>query len=184
LVVRHALHAKEMGVDDQWENIFQSRCTIKERVSFLIIDGGSCTNVTTTTLVEKLKLPTTNHPSPYQLQWLNNGNQIKVTQQVLISFSIGKRYNDEVLCDVIPMDACCLLLGRHWQFDSDAKHDGEKNTYTIKLNEKTITLTPLSPSQIHVTRTPKNTEDSLFLSGDHMERILMNEEPVFALLMV
>ncbi|GAV90675.1 hypothetical protein CFOL_v3_34081 [Cephalotus follicularis] len=64
LVIRHALHVKEVGDDDQRENIFHSRCIIKERVCSLIIDGGSCSNVAATTLVDKFKLPTTAHPSP------------------------------------------------------------------------------------------------------------------------
>ncbi|GAV90674.1 hypothetical protein CFOL_v3_34080, partial [Cephalotus follicularis] len=139
LVIRCALYVKEVGDDDKRENIFHSRCISRERVISLIIDGGSCTNAAATTLVDKLKLPTTAHPSPYKLQWLSNGNQIKVTQQVLLSLSIGKRYKDEVLCDVIPMDAYHILLGRPWQYDRSAKHDGRKNTYTINIDEKIIT---------------------------------------------
>ena len=59
-------------------------------------------------------------------------------------FSIGKRYVDEVICDVIPMDACHLLLGRPWQFDREALHDSRKNAYTFKMDKKTITLHPSS----------------------------------------
>ncbi|GAV75297.1 hypothetical protein CFOL_v3_18776 [Cephalotus follicularis] len=139
--------------DDQRENIFQSRCSIKGRVCSLIIDSGSCTNITATTIVEKLNLSTTPHPSPYKLQWLNDGNHLKVSQQVLLSFSIGKNYEDEVLWDVIPMDACHLLLGRPLQYHRSVKHDGRKNTYTLKIDEWSILLTPLIPSQIHVTQT-------------------------------
>ncbi|GAV75298.1 hypothetical protein CFOL_v3_18777 [Cephalotus follicularis] len=119
---------------------------------FFDIHSGSCTNVAATTLVEKLNLSTTPHPSPYKLQWLSDGNQLKVSQQVLLSFSIGKNYEDEVLCDVIPMDACHLLLGRPWQYDRSVKHDGRKNTYTVKKDEMSILLTPLIPYQIHVTQ--------------------------------
>ena len=75
----------------------------------MIIDGGSCTNVAGTTLIENLNLPTLKHPRPYKLQWLNNCGE--VNKQVLISFSIGK-YKGEVLCDVVPMHAGHLLLGR------------------------------------------------------------------------
>ena len=39
-----------------------------------------------------------------------------MNKQVLVSFSIGK-YEDEVLCDVVPMQAGHLLLGRPWKFD-------------------------------------------------------------------
>ena len=77
----------------------------------MIIDGGSCTNVTSTTMVEKLGMPTSKHPRPYKLQWLNDSGEVRVNKQVLVSFSIGK-YKDEVLCDVVPMQAGHLLLGR------------------------------------------------------------------------
>ncbi|XP_052888020.1 uncharacterized protein LOC108468222 [Gossypium arboreum] len=66
------------------------------------------------------------HPSPYKLQWLNDGGELKVTKQVLVSFNIDK-YSDEVLCDVVPMHAGHLLLGRPWQFDRRVQHDGYAN---------------------------------------------------------
>ena len=47
------------------------------------------------------------------IQWLNDGEKIKVTQSVRVLFSIGA-YSDFVDCDVIPMEACSLLLGRPW----------------------------------------------------------------------
>ena len=34
----------------------------------MIIDGSSCTNVASTTMVEKLGMPTIKHPRPYKLQ--------------------------------------------------------------------------------------------------------------------
>jgi len=36
------------------EKIFHTRCTINTRVCSLIVDRGSCANVASTTLVEKL----------------------------------------------------------------------------------------------------------------------------------
>jgi len=113
LVIRRALHAKEVDPnDEQREQIFHSRCTIKGKVCSLIIDSGSCTNVASTNLINKLGISTSSHPNPYKLQWLNQGSDMKVTKQALLSFSIGKSYQDQVLCDVIPMDACHMLLGR------------------------------------------------------------------------
>jgi len=66
--------------------------------------------------------------------------EVKVTKQVVVSFSIGK-YVDEVLCDVVPMQASHLLLGRPWQYDRKAIHDGVKNRCIVK-HGKTITLVP------------------------------------------
>ncbi|RVW62204.1 hypothetical protein CK203_066443 [Vitis vinifera] len=56
----------------------------------------------------------------------------KVNKQVLVSFSIG-RYKDEVLCDIVPMHAGHILLGRPWQFDRKVNHDGFKNSVVVSL---------------------------------------------------
>jgi hypothetical protein len=139
---------KEDDMEQQRENIFHTGCHINNKVCSMIIDGGSCTNVAGTTLVEKLNLPTLKHPRPYKLQWLNDCGEIKVNKQVLISFSIG-RYKDEVLCDVAPIHAGHILLGRPWQFDRKVTHDGFKNKYSFVKDSRTITLVPLTPRQVY-----------------------------------
>jgi hypothetical protein len=60
-----------------------------------------------------------------------------VTKQVRVPFSI-KTYHDKVLCDVAPMSASHLLLGRPWQFDKDVTYNGRKNTYSFMLNGKKV----------------------------------------------
>ena len=120
---------------------------MQNRVCTVIIDGGSCTNAASTEMVEKLSLVTMRHPKPYRLQWLSDSGEVKVTKKVVIPFSIGK-YVDEVQCDVIPMQACHLLLGRPWQFDRRVIHDGYSNRYSFVLNQQPISLKPLTPRQV------------------------------------
>jgi hypothetical protein len=91
----------------------------------LIIDSGSCVNVCNTTLVSKLNLCTVKHVKPYRLQWLNDSGEVKVNKQVVVPFLIRK-YVDEVLCDVVPIQASHILLGRPWQYDKKAIHDRVK----------------------------------------------------------
>jgi hypothetical protein len=162
LVARRALSAqvKEDDMEQQRENIFHTRCHINNKVCSMIIDGGSCTNVASTTLVEKLNFPTLKHPMPYKLKWLNDCGEIKVTKQVLISFSIGK-YKDEVLCDVVPMHAGHILLGRPWQFDRKAIHDGFKNRYSFVKDSRTVTLIPLTPRQVYEDQVKLKRENEL-----------------------
>ena len=114
----------------------------------VIIDWRSCTNVASAELVEKLDLPTTKHPRLYKLQWLNDYGEVKVTKQVLISFSIGK-YKDAIFCDVVPMHMGHLLVGRPWQYDRKVTHDGFKNHYVFLMEGKSITLAPLNPRQAY-----------------------------------
>ena len=79
---------------------------------------------------------------------VNDCGEISVTKQVLLSFTIGP-YRDDVLCDVIPMHAGHILLGRPWQFDKKVIHDGFKNKYSFQHKGKPITLYPLTPAQVH-----------------------------------
>lgn len=118
LVIRRSLNAIQ-GNDDSWlrDNIFQTRCTSHGKVCNLIIDSGSCTNVVAEEMVTKLNLKTEPLIQPYKIQWFQKGNGLKVTKKCLVSFSIGKNYKDEIWCDVVPMDACHMLLGRPWQYD-------------------------------------------------------------------
>ena len=114
----------------------------------MIIYGGSCPNVASTTIVEKLGMPTSKHPRPYKLQWLNDSGEVRVNKQALVSFSIGK-YEDEVLCDVVQMQVGHLLLGRPCQFDRKVQHNGFTNKYLFVHNQRTVTLVPLTPSQVY-----------------------------------
>ncbi|XP_022023527.1 uncharacterized protein LOC110923773 [Helianthus annuus] len=147
LIVQRTLNiaAAPPADDTLWlrNNIFRTRCTSKGKVCTVIIDGGSCENVVAVEMVEKLGLKAEPHPDPYQLTWLKKGNIVKVTQRCLVTFSIGNKYSDEVWCEVIPMDACHLLLGRPWQYDRRTKHDGFRNTYSFRKDGVNIVLAPL-----------------------------------------
>jgi hypothetical protein len=68
--------------------------------------------------------------------------------QVLVAFQIGK-YEDVVLCDIVPIQTGHLLLGRPRQFDRHVKYDGFTNMYSFVLNQRSITLVPLRPQQAY-----------------------------------
>ncbi|XP_056864057.1 uncharacterized protein LOC130511197 [Raphanus sativus] len=149
LVTRRALSVQTKTNDkEQRENLFHSRCLISDKVCSLIIDGGSCTNVASDTLVKKIGLVTRPLARPFRLEWLNEAGEQYVKEQVTVPLSIG-RYEDEVVCNVLPMDACHVLLGRPWQFDKKAVHDGFTNRHSFDHKGKKITLVPLSPSEVH-----------------------------------
>jgi len=89
------------------------------------------------------------------------------------------------LCDVLPMDACHLLLGRPWKFDRNVIHNGRSNTYYFKLNGRSYTLIPLLPSQVQLIHKPnleENTsEKALFLSETRVERSINKDKTILAL---
>jgi len=68
LVLRRTLNGHmDANHAEQRENIFHTWCTINCHICSLIVDGGSYTNVASTTLVEKLKIKAEAHPQPYSI---------------------------------------------------------------------------------------------------------------------
>ncbi|KAF8048350.1 hypothetical protein N665_2555s0001 [Sinapis alba] len=134
--------------EEQRENMFHTRCLVKDRLCSLIIDGGSFTNVASVSIVNKLGLETMKPPTPYNLQWLSDQGDMRVTKKFVVPLEIG-RYQDEIRCDVLPMDYVHILLGRPWQYDKRAIHDGFTNKHAFQHKGKKITLVPLTPHEIH-----------------------------------
>ncbi|GJV46367.1 putative CCCH-type zinc finger family protein [Tanacetum coccineum] len=69
------------------------------------------------------------------------GPALKVTEICKVPLAIKKHYNELVTCDVVDMEACHVLLGRPWQHDVDATHQGiisPKNA----LGSKTLVASP------------------------------------------
>jgi hypothetical protein len=131
----------------QFHNLFQIFFVIKDCRVRTIIDGGNCNNLVSADFMAKIGLTTRLHSHSYYIQWLNNSGKAKVTHIAHVHFSIGT-YHDYTDCDVVPMQACSLLLGRSWEFDTDAIHYGRSNKYTLVHNGKKITLLSLTPNEI------------------------------------
>ncbi|GJZ54739.1 putative nucleotidyltransferase, ribonuclease H [Tanacetum coccineum] len=149
LVVRRScLTPKADGDDWLKHNIFQSTCTIPGKVCTFICDFGSCDSLIAAKAVQKLGLKSENHPKPYKLQWLKKGGEVTVSKRVHVPFSVGNTYKDNVWCDVVPVDACHLLLGRPWEYDHDVTHNGRTNTYSFLFGGVKITLMPNNPKEV------------------------------------
>ncbi|XP_048630705.1 uncharacterized protein LOC125604320 [Brassica napus] len=186
LVTRRALSTLFDPETIQRENIFHTRCSVDHKVCSLIIDGGSCTNVASKYLVDKLGLIKTAHPRPYRLKWLNDETELKIAEQVVVSFSIGK-YHDQVKCDVVPMQAGHILLGRPWQFDKETLHHGRTNIYSFVHNNKKHSLAPLSPQEVHdmqkaMTQSGQVSNTNLYMTSGQVLKSLQRETQVLLMI--
>ncbi|GJS16976.1 retrovirus-related pol polyprotein from transposon TNT 1-94 [Tanacetum coccineum] len=137
-VVQRTLCSPKVSDSSQRNKIFQTKCLVKEKSCFIIIDGGSCENLVSKALVKAFKLPTESHPSPYQIGWIKKGPTLKVTEICKVPLAIGKHYQELVTCNVVDMEACRVLLGRPWQHDVDA-------TRQDKMSQDVITVGSTMP---------------------------------------
>ncbi|GKV11343.1 hypothetical protein SLEP1_g22607 [Rubroshorea leprosula] len=169
LITKRALNVQAKEDDEiQCDNIFHTRCHVKNKVCNVIIDGGSCTNVTSTVLVEKLNLPMTKHPRPYKLQWLNDCGEIKVNKQVLVSFSIG-RYKDEVYEDQ-------LRLKKESNLRKESELEGMKN------KEKTIEKELKKREKIKSVENKERKSMSVYVEESDVKAAFFAKQPMFVLL--
>ena len=90
LMLKKTLLVPKQESEEDWlrTNIFYTTCSVDGRVCNMIIDGGSCENVVSQEVVDKLKLPTQEHANPYKLSWFKKRNEVRVTKRCLVSFSI------------------------------------------------------------------------------------------------
>ena len=89
LVARRTLNLQSKTEEfEQGENLVYTRCLVQGKVCSLIIDGGSCVNVASETMVKKLGLKDQKHPKPYRLQWLNEEGEMRVSIQVMVPLAI------------------------------------------------------------------------------------------------
>ncbi|XP_074265617.1 uncharacterized protein LOC141588060 [Silene latifolia] len=178
LVLRNLHMETGSAENEQREQIFHTRCKVNRKICNLIIDSGSCANVVARDLVDELKLQTKDRVKPYKLHWLNGENGIQVKKQALVSLSLGP-YADEVWCDIIPMNACHILLGRPWQFDRKVEHDGRANVYSVMKGNVRYNLKPMSPNKIKESKTKKG---SMFMEAREVEEALARGERTYVLL--
>jgi len=134
---------------EQRKIILKTKCKVQGKCCNLIIDGGSTENLVSTEVMEKLKFKCISHPNPYRVSWLQKGQQVTVTEQCFFHFQIGN-LSEQVLCDVVEMDACHVLLGRPWLFYRKVFHDGRENTYEFTKDGQRYRLEPMLENEVTV----------------------------------
>eukprot|EP00253_Pinus_taeda_P036563 PITA_36563 len=73
--------AKEIAEPPQRMALFRTMCKVQGKCCQMIIDSGNTNNLVSTEVVDKLKLKTMKHPTPYKVSWLQKAHQLFVNEQ-------------------------------------------------------------------------------------------------------
>jgi hypothetical protein len=98
------------------------------KVNTLFGSGSQC-NLVSKTLDDDLGLEIYDIVHPSSLIWLQGKIIIRITQRCKIKFFISLSYDNEVECEVAPLDAYKVVLGSPYLWDRDATLYTRENKY-------------------------------------------------------
>ncbi|GAV68333.1 hypothetical protein CFOL_v3_11836, partial [Cephalotus follicularis] len=129
----------------EWKRttIFHTFIHCGERSCKLAINNGSCMNIVSKTVIDRLNLKVKPHPKPFRVSWVNK-TSLPVSKRCLVSIKMGD-YDDMVYCDVLPMDVAHVLLGCPWLYDLVVFNYGRENAFAFRYKGKNIILNPSKP---------------------------------------
>ena len=100
-------------------------------------------------------MPTEKHPKPYKVAWVDD-HSITMTGRCLVPFKIWI-CEDEMWCDIIPMNIAHILLGQPWLFDREVYTDQKRHMHSFEWKGQMAGLLPLPPlTSSSASPTPSN----------------------------
>nr|GEX00044.1 putative nucleotidyltransferase, ribonuclease H [Tanacetum cinerariifolium] len=168
-VIQQTLCSPKVGGSSQRNKIFQTKCLVKEKICYMIIDGGSCENLVSKAFVKAFKLPTEPHPNPYQIGQIKKGPVLMVTEICKVPLAIGKHYNELVTCDVVDIEAC------HGSGKTIAILYLSVISPKMKLDNKTLATLVASPKEFQAEMKENRVSYALIVKG--VEDVMENAIP-------
>jgi hypothetical protein len=132
IVATATIQPEEPTDPEEGEHLFHSQMWVKGTPLHFIVDSGSQKNLISAEVIKQLGLSTTPHPQPYNIGWLRQGRDLRVSQQCRLSYGI-QPFKDEVLCDVAPLDVCDVLLGQPYMWKCHAIYESRPRSVIITL---------------------------------------------------
>ncbi|XP_078429360.1 uncharacterized protein LOC144701416 [Wolffia australiana] len=123
-------------------------------------------------MTSRLGLPLVEHPHPYFVSWID-ATSVPVKNQCHLALKV-QSYEEEILCDVLPMKVGSIILGRPWLYDNDVHLYGRSNTCSFIHHGKKITWHPYTYSPQRAS--PKSPSLGFcILSGQQFQKELDSE---------
>ena len=80
------------------------------------MDNCSEKNLVSKDLVKKLGLLTTPHPQPYNVIWMKDGKEVRITHQCKLTY-FTNHFEHELLCDVALLSVADSIFRKPYLWD-------------------------------------------------------------------
>jgi hypothetical protein len=183
IVATTTIQPKEPIDLEEGECLFHSQMWVKGTLVHFIVDSGNQKNQISAEVVKRLGLSTTPHPQPYNIGWLRQGRDLRVSQQCRLSYGI-QPFKDEVLCDVAPLDVYDVLLGQPYMWKCHAIYEPRRRSvivtlgvYLYKIPEVVPTIVPHKQCRKVVSHIAKFSFFTICSKGEHKDTATTTASP-------
>ena len=107
----------------------------------LIVDNGSQINFVSKEIVKKLGLVTTPRTQPYKIDWMKDGQELRITQVCKISYFI-KPFWVEVLCDMAPLLVVDVLVRKSDLWDKHRNYQSKPHKVIVNIGMEFLNVNP------------------------------------------
>jgi hypothetical protein len=132
---------------EEGEHIFHSQMWVKGTPLHFIVDSGRQKNLILAEVIKQLGFSTTPHPQPYNIGWLHQGRDLRVSQQCRLSYGI-QPFKDEVLCDVSPLDVYDVLLGQPYMWKRHVVYESRPRSVIVSLGGHLYRIPEVVPTTV------------------------------------
>ena len=102
--------------EEEQDNLFHTRIWVQNNPLHLILENGIQKNFVLEDIVKKLGLVTTLHLQTYNMGWMNDMQELRITRQCELDYFI-KPFEDKVFCDMAPLFVVDALFGKPYIWD-------------------------------------------------------------------
>jgi hypothetical protein len=183
IVATATIQPEEPTDPEEGEHLFHSQMWVKGTPLHFIVDSGSQKNLISAEVVKQLGLSTTPHPQPYNIGWLRQGRDLRVSQQCRLSYGI-QPFKDEVLCDVSPLDVCDVLLGQPYMWRRHVVYESRPRSVIVTLGghlyripEVVLTIVPPKQYRKVVSHTAKFNFFTICSKGEQKDTATTTASP-------
>ena len=96
--------------------MFDTQIWVQNNPLHLIVDNGIQKNFVSKDIMKKLGLVTTPHSQPYNIGWMKDGKELRITCQCRLTYFINP-FEYEVLYDVTLLSIVDTLFGKPYLWD-------------------------------------------------------------------
>ena len=108
--------------------------------------------------MKKSGLVTTPHPQPYNIGWMKDGQELRITQQCQLAYFINP-FEDEVICDVALIFVGDALLDKPYLWDRHGTYQSRPQKVIIKIENQWYVILEQQPTSTVAMTSSKQTKN-------------------------